>query len=220
VNRSLESWRPGILRLWACYSAWKWCLLWGLWGSLVCLKPKYTSTDQKEPESLLRQGFLVLAPTVTGPSQLFWNRCCVPLTSDPTISWRALWGPWGNPVSSCPRWPGSDADWKRLEPLIRGVSCIPAAVTGLSRLVWNRCCVLLTSDPKILGMMPVVWRESSGDCGPSTNFVPKVAQSWCWLESIVQFLCKSHKLLSDYWRVLFCSSIRVDKEVYYMCYIL
>ena len=92
MTKLLLSWDPGILRSWACYSAWKWCLLWGPWSCLVCSKPRYTSTDQKEPEPLVRQGSHVLAPVVTGLSQLVWNRCCVPLTSDPKIVWRVLWG--------------------------------------------------------------------------------------------------------------------------------
>ena len=85
MTKLLLSWDPGILRSWACYSAWKWCFLIGPWGSLVCLKPRCTSTDQKEPKLLVRHDSYVLAPAVTGMSQLVWNRCCVPLTSDPKI---------------------------------------------------------------------------------------------------------------------------------------
>jgi hypothetical protein len=51
----------------------------------VCSKLRYTNTDQEEPELLVRQGSCVLSPAVTGLSQLIWNRCCVPLTSDPKI---------------------------------------------------------------------------------------------------------------------------------------
>jgi hypothetical protein len=85
VTKFLVSWDPGILRCWACYSAWKWCLLWGQCRCLLCLKPRYTSTNQKEPELLVRQGSCVLASAGTGFSGLLWNRCCVPLTSDPKI---------------------------------------------------------------------------------------------------------------------------------------
>jgi hypothetical protein len=57
----------------------------------------------------------------------------------------------------------------RREPksLVRQSSCVLAsAVTGPSRLFWNRCCIPLTSDPKILGMLGCLrHRESSGDCG-------------------------------------------------------
>ena len=46
VKLSLRSWNPGvtnlllscdpvILRPWACYSVWKWCLLWELWRCLI-----------------------------------------------------------------------------------------------------------------------------------------------------------------------------------------
>ena len=81
----LISWDPEILRSWVCYSSWKWCVFWGLWGCLVCSKPRYTSTNQKEPKLLIRQGSCSFAPAVTGLSRLFWDRCCIPLTSDPKI---------------------------------------------------------------------------------------------------------------------------------------
>jgi hypothetical protein len=93
VTKFFLSWDLGILRSWECFSSWKWCLLLGPWGYLVCSKPRCTSTDQKEPELLVRQDSCVLAPAVTVPSQFVWNRCCVPLTSDPKIMCRVLWGP-------------------------------------------------------------------------------------------------------------------------------
>jgi hypothetical protein len=97
-SKTLKScWYPVILRSWECYSAWKWCLLWGLWSCLVCSKPGYTSSDQKEPKPLISQGSRVLAPAVTGLAQVVWNRCCVSLTSDPKIEWRVLWGLWDLP---------------------------------------------------------------------------------------------------------------------------
>jgi hypothetical protein len=108
VTKLLLSWDPGIQRSWACFSAWKWCFLWGPCGCLVCLKPKCTSTGQKEPELLVRQVSHVLAPAVTSPTWLVWNRCCVPLTSDSKIM-RVLWGPWDFPPSSSPRWPEAGA---------------------------------------------------------------------------------------------------------------
>ena len=54
-------------------------------GCLLRLKPSYIPTDHKDPEQLVRQGSCVFTPTVTRPSQMVWNRCCVPLTSDPKI---------------------------------------------------------------------------------------------------------------------------------------
>ena len=42
-------------------------------------------TDQKEPKPLVRLDSCVLAPAVRMHSQLCWNRCCVPLISDPKI---------------------------------------------------------------------------------------------------------------------------------------
>lgn len=110
VTKLLLSWDPGILRAWVCYSTWKWCLFWGMWGCLVCSKPRCTSTDQKEPKLLVWQGSRVLTPAVTGLSQLVWNRCCVPLTCDPKIVWRVLWGPWDHLPSLCSRWPGVGDD--------------------------------------------------------------------------------------------------------------
>ena len=44
----------------------------------MCLKPRYTSTDQKEPKLLVRLGFDILAPAVISQSRLVWN-------SDPKI---------------------------------------------------------------------------------------------------------------------------------------
>ena len=35
--------------------------------------------------TVFRRGSCVLAPAVTGPLRLFWDRCCVPFTSDPKI---------------------------------------------------------------------------------------------------------------------------------------
>ena len=51
----------------------------------MCLKLRYTNTNQKELKVLVRQGSCVLTPAVTDLSPLVWNRCCVPLTSDPKI---------------------------------------------------------------------------------------------------------------------------------------
>jgi hypothetical protein len=98
----LVSWNPNILDSSNCY------LLWGLWGCPLCWKP---SADQKEPQMLVRWGSCVPAPAGTGPSWLFWNRCCFSLTSDPKIlgllgvpgAWRVLWGLWDHSLSSYPR---------------------------------------------------------------------------------------------------------------------
>jgi hypothetical protein len=148
VTQLLLSWDPVVLRSWVCYSTWKWCPLWGPWSCLVCLKPRWTRTDQKEPEPLVRKVFGVLVPAVTGLSQLDWN-WRVPLTSDPKITWRVLWGLWGCLPIPCPRWPSASADRKGLVSLVRLVFCFPTAVSGPSRLNWSRCCVPLISDPKI-----------------------------------------------------------------------
>ena len=61
-------------------------------------------------------------------------------------------------------------------------------------IVWNRCCVPLTSDPKILSLLGLLGeRESSGIVGLATKLAPKVAQSWFGLEGAhtgeAGFLC-------------------------------
>jgi hypothetical protein len=91
VKLSLRPWDPGVTKLLVSWNpkvlgvlhVWKWCLLWGPWGCLLCFKPRYTSTDQKEPKLLVSQASCVLAPVVTGLSRLVRNRCCVLLTSYP-----------------------------------------------------------------------------------------------------------------------------------------
>ena len=47
-----------------------------------------------------------------------------------------------------------------------GFLCSVPAGTGPCWLFWNRCCVPLTSDPKILGVLGCLWHGvSSGECG-------------------------------------------------------
>ena len=88
-------------------------------------------TDQKEPKLLVRQDSSVLVPAVTGLSQLVWNRCYVPLTSDPKITWRVLWGLWDlPPKSSRPRRPGAGANGKGLRPWSGGFSASLLAGSG------------------------------------------------------------------------------------------
>jgi hypothetical protein len=82
VTKLLFFWNSGILKFWACYSTCCSCFLWRLCGCLVCSKPRYTSTDQKEHELLARQGYLIYIFAVRDQSKLVWNRCCVPLHSD------------------------------------------------------------------------------------------------------------------------------------------
>ena len=84
------------------------------------------------------------------------------------------WDPW------CVRTPGSSISsgdrgaliWvrnhqKEPDPLIMWGSCVCApAVPRHSQFCLHRCCVPLTSDPKILGVLGHLWGgESSGDCG-------------------------------------------------------
>ena len=76
-------------------------------------------------------------------------------------------GDCGTVLSSCLRWPRDGADHYELQPLVGQVSCVPVpAGTGPSRLFWNRCCILFTSDSKILGVLGrLLCGEYSGDCG-------------------------------------------------------
>ena len=46
--------------------------------------------DLNGSQPLVRWGSFVPVPAGTRPSGIFWNRCCVPLTSDPKIEWRVL----------------------------------------------------------------------------------------------------------------------------------
>ena len=58
-------------------------------------------------------------------------------------------------------------DQKEPKPLVGRGSRVPVPVgSRLSQLCWSRCCVPLTSDPKILGVLRHLGRgESSGDHG-------------------------------------------------------
>ena len=51
-----------------------------------------------------------------------WNRCCFPLSSDPKIEWRVLWGLWDFPPSSCPRYPELMLTRRDLCPCSDGLS--------------------------------------------------------------------------------------------------
>ena len=71
----------------------------------------------------MSQGSCALASAVTGPSQLVWNRCCVPLTSDPKIlgmlGVHGVESPLGIVgLSSHPWWPGTGANQKGRQPLL------------------------------------------------------------------------------------------------------
>ena len=60
---------------------------------------------------------------------------------------------------------GSDADQNKPQQRVGWVFFVTVHVgPSPSGLFWNRCCVLLTSDPKILGVLGHLWHgESSGD---------------------------------------------------------
>ena len=68
--------------------------------------------------------------------------------------WYLFWGQWGWP--QCVQNQGRPVQTRRNLSclLVRQGSCVPApAGPRHSQLCWNRCCVPLTSGPKILGML-------------------------------------------------------------------
>jgi hypothetical protein len=83
------------------------------------------------------------------------------------VAWRVLWGPWDPLLSSCWRWWGAVTDQEKSQPLVGWNSFVPVPDgTRPSGILWNRCCVPLTSDPKILGVLGCLWcGESSGKLG-------------------------------------------------------
>ena len=81
------SWDPGIVRSWVCQSAWKWYLFWGQWGWPQCVQNQGRPVQTRRNLSclLVRQGSCVPAPAGPRHSQLCWDRCCIPVTSEPKI---------------------------------------------------------------------------------------------------------------------------------------
>jgi hypothetical protein len=79
----LRPWNPKILGVLQCLEVVSPLRTMGLSGMF---KTKLYQYWTEGPEQLARQGYSVLAPAVTGPSELNWNRCCVQLTSDPKIA--------------------------------------------------------------------------------------------------------------------------------------
>ena len=64
-------------------------------------------------------------------------------------------------------WKGAGTHPNKPKQLFGPVSCVPVpAGTGPSWLFCSRCCIPLTSDPKILGVLGCLQcGESSGDLG-------------------------------------------------------
>jgi len=62
------------------------------------------------------------------------------------------------------------------KPLVRKSSCVPgSARPSYSTWCWNRCCVLLTLDLKILGVLELLGVEPPlCAVGLAAKFVPKV----------------------------------------------
>jgi hypothetical protein len=54
-------------------------------GTVCRACPQVGHTDQNQPQSLVGWVSCVPVPAGPSPSGLFWNRCCIPLTSDPKI---------------------------------------------------------------------------------------------------------------------------------------
>jgi hypothetical protein len=81
----LESWNPKILDSLRCLE------VMSPVGTVELSGVFKTKVHQHRSEGTWASGQAeLLAPTVTGPSWLVWNRCCIPLTSDPKIAW-ILW---------------------------------------------------------------------------------------------------------------------------------
>lgn len=131
------------------------------------------------------------APVGPYPSQLFWNRFCVSVTSDPKIlSVLGYLGVgWGGETSGnngtihcvCAQGGPEQALTGRNPSLcLRGYPASVLLLTPGPHWCWNRC-VPLTSEPNILCMVGILGFGGSplGTVGPSHKFAPKVARSWC-----------------------------------------
>jgi hypothetical protein len=81
------SWDPGILRSWACYSAWKWYLLWGPWDCPLSLSPRWhgVGVNRKEHGPLVGLSSSFYGPAGSMFSWSCWNRFYILLTSDHKI---------------------------------------------------------------------------------------------------------------------------------------
>jgi hypothetical protein len=88
----------------------------------------------------------------------------------------------------------SSADWKEPELLVRLSSCVCAPADLRHHwLCWNRCCVPLISDPKILGMLGCFAVESPLETiGLPAEFGPKVAWPWHQMEGKAKLLVSSY----------------------------
>ena len=68
----------------------------------------------------------------------------------------------------CAQVVGAGTYRKDPQPLVWQVFCVPVpAWPSPFGLFWNRCCILLTSDPKILGVLRRLWSGSLRNCWPS-----------------------------------------------------
>jgi hypothetical protein len=82
-------------------------------------------------------------------------------------AWSIFWGPWDPLPSLSPRWCKGGADGNEPQPLVSGFLLSPFLLAqDPPGFFWNRCCVPLTSDPKILGELECLQhRKSSGNNG-------------------------------------------------------
>ena len=97
----------------------------GTLGPQLSLSPKWSGAGAKwkEPHLLAGRVSCVLIPAGPSPSGLFWNRCCVPLTSDPKTLGVLGCLQHGESsgdclLSSCSMWPGAGANQNEPQPPI------------------------------------------------------------------------------------------------------
>jgi hypothetical protein len=95
-----------------------WRVLWVAWGCQLTLCPSYLVLPGLEGTCVPDQaGFSPsLINAVSGPTQLDWSRCCVPLTRGLKIPWRVLWVACGCQRTPHPSYPGAGGTRRDLCP--------------------------------------------------------------------------------------------------------
>jgi hypothetical protein len=86
-----------------------WLVLWVSGGSQPTVCPSYPGAAWTERGlcSYSDRVFASLTNAVSGPTQLDWSRCCVPLTRSLKIVWRVLWVAGGSQPTLCPSYPSA-----------------------------------------------------------------------------------------------------------------
>ena len=72
--------------------------------------------------------------------------------------------PTSSVLISQPRWCKAGSNRNKTQPLVVWVSFVPVtAGTSPLWMLWNRCRIPLTSEPKILGVLGNLWQGDSSD---------------------------------------------------------